>query len=173
MRAAVEMTPSLAMPKDLLGEIATFLGSEGRSVTTCESCTGGLLGVMLTELPGSSRFYRGGLITYATDLKENLLGIPSAVLATHGVVSEPVVRMMAAGCARLLGSHYAIATTGIAGPDGGSPAVPIGTVWCGFHGPLGSAAYRLTLTGTRGENRLQGAREALQQFLTLATTRRI
>ena len=155
--------------EDLLKAIAGFLVASKSTIATCESCTGGMMGAMLTHLPGSSSYYRGGLITYATDLKERVLCIPATTVASCGVVSEEIARMMAFRTADLLEADYAVATSGVAGPDGGTKATPVGTIWCGYRGPHGSATRLLRLGGAREEIRALAVQQALHQFLALAT----
>lgn len=99
------------------------------TLATAESCTGGLLGKLLTDVPGSSSVYVGGWVTYANVMKEQQLGVPAALLEAHGAVSQPVVSRMAEAALDRSGADLAVATTGIAGPDGGSDDKPIGTVW--------------------------------------------
>lgn len=98
------------------------------TVAVAESCTGGLIGHLLTEVPGASRSFRGSAVVYANDAKRDLLGVDVALLAVHGAVSEPVAVAMAVGARRQFASDVAIATSGIAGPDGGSPQKPVGTL---------------------------------------------
>ena len=158
------MQPDITQWEELLEKIAARLIPNGHTIVTCESCTGGLLGTMLTHLPGSSRFYRGGIIPYATPLKEQLLAISENIIAKHGVVSAIVAQMMARQCADLLKADYAIAITGVAGPDGGSAETPVGTIWCGFHGLHGEATHLLRLGGDRATNRSLAAYNALLHF---------
>jgi nicotinamide-nucleotide amidase len=100
----------------------------GRRIATAESCTGGLLAARLTERPGSSAYLVGGAVVYANDAKTELLGVDPALIETHGAVSEPVAEAMAAGALRRFEADTAVAITGIAGPDGGTPDKPVGTV---------------------------------------------
>jgi nicotinamide-nucleotide amidase len=100
----------------------------GRSVATAESCTAGLLAARLTERPGSSAYVAGGVVAYSNDAKTELLGVDATLIEQHGAVSEPVAEAMAAGALRRFGCDTAIAITGIAGPGGGTPAKPVGTV---------------------------------------------
>ncbi len=113
----------------LAGDVAAVLLRTGRQLVTAESCTGGWVAKVCTDLPGSSRWYRGGAVTYSNELKIALLGVGSATLERDGAVSEAAVREMAAGALERLGGDLAIAVSGIAGPDGGTPAKPVGTVW--------------------------------------------
>ncbi|MCA9709462.1 MAG: CinA family nicotinamide mononucleotide deamidase-related protein [Myxococcales bacterium] len=100
----------------------------GLRVATAESCTGGGVGALITKVPGSSAAFRGGIISYDNQMKKQLLGVPSGLLVTHGAVSEPVARAMARGVRDRLGADLAVAVTGIAGPGGGTPEKPVGTV---------------------------------------------
>lgn len=99
------------------------------SIGTAESCTGGRIAQMLTNNPGSSAYFMGSIVSYSNALKENLLGVASSTLAEHGAVSEPTIRAMVAGGLQALGTDLVIASSGIAGPDGGSPEKPVGTIW--------------------------------------------
>jgi nicotinamide-nucleotide amidase len=120
--------------------VGRLLVDAGWTVGVAESCTGGSLGAAITETPGSSRYFLGGAITYANEEKTRALGVPADVLAEHGAVSEPVVRAMAEGACHRLGSRSALSTTGVAGPGGGSPDKPVGTVWIGLASPRGTRA---------------------------------
>lgn len=114
---------------DLASVVGRILQDRGQTLVTAESCTGGNLGRMITTHPGSSAHYRGGVVAYSNDLKQSLLGVPAPVLIDHGAVSEETVMAMAEGAARRMGADYAIATSGIAGPGGGTPEKPVGTIW--------------------------------------------
>lgn len=118
------------------------------TVATAESLTGGLLAVELTEVPGSSAVYAGGVVSYATGVKIDVLGVPEDVVATYGVVSAECARAMADGVRRLLGTTHALATTGVAGPDE-QEGKPVGTVYVGLAGPDGTTATGLSLAGDR------------------------
>ncbi|RYD84764.1 MAG: CinA family protein [Verrucomicrobiaceae bacterium] len=98
-------------------------------LATAESCTGGLVANRLTDVPGSSAVFTHGFVTYANEAKRDVLGVPQELLDTHGAVSEPVARAMADGALRVSGADVAVAVTGIAGPDGGTPEKPVGTVF--------------------------------------------
>ena len=112
-----------------LAALATLLAEKGLVLGTAESCTGGLLAAFCTSLPGSSRWFQGGVVAYANEVKTALLGVPPALLHAHGAVSREVAEAMSQGCIGAVQAHCAIAVTGIAGPDGGSPEKPVGTVW--------------------------------------------
>lgn len=113
----------------IIAEVAARLLASGRELVTAESCTGGWIAKACTDLPGSSRWFRGGVVAYCNELKTGLLGVRPETLARHGAVSEPVVREMAVGALERLGGDVAVAVSGIAGPDGGTPDKPVGTVW--------------------------------------------
>ncbi len=113
----------------LQGRVVGLLGAHGKRVTTAESCTGGLLAALLTEVPGASQVFEAGVVAYSNRIKQRLLGIEAATLREHGAVSEAVVRAMANGALALSGADLAVAVSGIAGPDGGSEEKPVGTVW--------------------------------------------
>jgi nicotinamide-nucleotide amidase len=99
-----------------------------------------LLGKLFTDVAGSSRYYRGGFVVYANEVKTKVLGVPAAEIERHGAVSEPVARVMADGVARTLETDYGVAVTGIAGPTGGTPAKPVGLVCFGLHTPAETRA---------------------------------
>ncbi len=113
----------------LAESVLQLLRARGASLTTAESCTGGLIASMLTRVPGSSDAFHAGFVTYSNAIKQSVLGVSEATLANHGAVSDEVVREMALGAMQRSGADYAIAVSGIAGPDGGTPDKPVGTVW--------------------------------------------
>lgn len=129
-------------------------------MATAESLTGGRLGALLTSVPGASATYRGGVIAYATELKVALLGVPQALVDAYGVVSAPCAAAMAEGVREVMASTYAVATTGVAGPDlqEGHPA---GTVFVGLSGPRGTTTLALELVGDRSSIVERTCREAL------------
>jgi nicotinamide-nucleotide amidase len=106
--------------------------ARGMRVATAESCTGGMIAAAITDVAGSSAMFGYGFVTYANEAKAAMLGVDPDVIATEGAVSEAVARAMAAGALRRSGADVAVAVTGIAGPDGGSAAKPVGTVWFGL-----------------------------------------
>ncbi len=116
------------------------LQERGATVATAESCTGGKLAAMFNKHAGSSAFYWGSVVSYDNSVKEHLLGVPEEMIKTHGVVSEEVVRVMAESVRKLIGTDYAIATSGIAGPSGGTAEKPVGTVWIAWATPEGTTA---------------------------------
>jgi nicotinamide-nucleotide amidase len=121
--------PTDAELRALAGALAQRLLASDRTMVTAESCTGGWIAKVCTDGPGSSRWYLGGVVPYANAAKTALLGVEPALLQAHGAVSEPVVRAMAQGALEHLGGDLSVAVSGIAGPDGGTPDKPVGTVW--------------------------------------------
>jgi nicotinamide-nucleotide amidase len=130
-------------------------------LAVAESCTGGLVGARLTEIPGSSDVFVGGVIAYDNAVKLSLLGVSPALLEEHGAVSEPVARSMAQSIAQRLRSEVAVSVTGIAGPGGGSAAKPVGTVWIACTVRSVTEARRLLIPGNRHEIRARAAQAAL------------
>lgn len=133
----------------------------GKTLATAESCTGGLLGALLTAVPGSSDVYRGGVISYCNAVKHGLLGVPEALLEEYGAVSWQVAEAMAEGACRAAQADFGVSTTGLAGPDGDGSGKPVGLVYVGCAGPKGVTHRELHLTGSRDEIRQQACREAL------------
>lgn len=121
----------------------------GATMATAESCTGGNIAHVLTAVAGASDVVRGGIVAYANGVKSAVLGVDAAVIESCGAVSEPVVRAMAEGARRVCGADYAVATSGIAGPGGGTPAKPVGTVWIAASGPAVTEAKVFNVPGDR------------------------
>ncbi|WP_432557423.1 CinA family protein [Granulicoccus sp. GXG6511] len=141
--------------------------AEGRTLATAESLTGGLLGATITSVPGASVVYRGGLITYATDVKATLGGVPDDVLEHHGAVAAETAKALAEGAARQCGADVGLALTGVAGPAV-QEGHPPGTVWLGWSLASGATgAQLLNLAGTRPEIRAVAVRRALELALAL------
>lgn len=138
------MTPTTGAATTVLDTLA----GRGESLATAESVTGGMLAAMLTDVPGASRAYRGGVVSYATALKTSLLGVPQAVVDDHGVISAPCAAAMADGVRRVTGATYAVSTTGVAGPDEQEDQ-PVGTVFVGVSAPTGTVVTSLRLSGDR------------------------
>jgi nicotinamide-nucleotide amidase len=148
---------------------AGLLDAERRLVTA-ESCTGGWIGKVLTDAPGSSAWYLGGAVAYSNTLKQSLLGVLPSTLMQHGAVSEATAREMAIGALETFGGHAAVAVTGIAGPDGGQPGKPVGTVWFGWAWRIGDEIETRvaleTFQGDRESVRRQTVDRALREVLT-------
>jgi nicotinamide-nucleotide amidase len=150
----------VAGPTDLAARLVAELTRRGQTVATCESITGGLIGASLTEPPGASLAVRGGLVTYMTDLKTTLAGIPADLIAVHGVVSEAVAAAMAQAARRVCRADWGIGVTGVAGP-GPAEGQPAGTVWLAVAGPTALSARSLHLAGSRRQVRRAVAFQAL------------
>jgi nicotinamide-nucleotide amidase len=129
-------------------QVLEALAGRGETLASAESLTGGLLAARLTDVPGASRSFVGGVVSYATRVKVELLDVPDAVVQRHGVVSQECAVAMAQGVRTRLGATWGLATTGVAGPDE-QDGHPVGTVWIAVAGPSGVAARLLALTGDR------------------------
>jgi nicotinamide-nucleotide amidase len=149
----------------------------GLTVATAESCTGGLVAAAITAVPGSSAYYLGGVVSYADSVKAEFLGVPAAALEAHGAVSAQVAKAMAAGCRERLGAALAVSITGIAGPDGGTEAKPVGLTYIGLAGSSTDAAggakatadvRRFVFGGDRDSIRTAAAAEALGWLVAVA-----
>ncbi|WEV29659.1 nicotinamide-nucleotide amidohydrolase family protein [Streptomyces sp. 71268] len=140
----------------------TTLGARGESVAVAESLTGGLLAAALTDAPGASRSFRGSVTAYATEVKAGVLGVDEALLAARGAVDAEVAAQMARGVRRVVGADWALATTGVAGPEP-QDGQPVGTVHIAVAGPHdASAATELQLAGNRAEIRARSVTSALE-----------
>jgi nicotinamide-nucleotide amidase len=137
-----------------------LLRAAGATLATVESLTGGRLAAVVTAVPGASAAYLGGFVTYATALKETLVGVPHDLVEQYGVVSAECARAMATGCRNATGATYALATTGVAGPDS-QEHKPVGTVFVGIAGPEGVSAVTMELVGDRHQIQDRACREAL------------
>jgi len=146
---------------DLAALVLARARAQGVRLAVAESCTGGLVGARLTEIPGSSDVFVGGVIAYDNELKQNLLAVPESLLAEHGAVSEPVARSMVAGAVTRLRVRGAVAITGVAGPGGGSPEKPVGTVWLATQLDGEVRSHRSVFPGSRHEIRARAAQAAL------------
>jgi len=133
----------------LEGVVGDLLRRRGATISTAESCTGGLIAERLTDVPGSSDYFRGGIVAYADDVKTDTLGVSPATLAAHGAVSESTAIEMATGARDRFGTDFAVAATGIAGPAGGTPEKPVGTVWIALAEPAGARGRLLRPPGDR------------------------
>lgn len=129
--------------------VSDLLLKKGATMGTAESCTGGMIAHLITSLPGSSAKYKGSVVCYDNSVKTGVLGVDPADLEKHGAVSEAVVIQMAEGARRVLKADYTIATSGVAGPDGGTPEKPVGTVWMAVSGPEGTEAKVFHFRGDR------------------------
>ncbi|MEM6459885.1 MAG: competence/damage-inducible protein A [Planctomycetota bacterium] len=139
-----------------------LLRHHNQTLSTAESCTGGMVGSLVTDVPGSSAAYLGGWVTYTNALKTSLLGVPPEVIEAHGAVSEEVVRAMAEGARQRSGADLAVSLSGVAGPGGGTPDKPVGTVWIALATAAGTDARCARLVGSRFSVRDRAAKCALQ-----------
>lgn len=142
--------------------LGRILKKFGKTMSTAESCTGGYLSHLITTIPGSSSYFLGGAVTYSNEAKENLLSVRNESLVQFGAVSEEVALQMAEGARKVYGSDYAVATTGVAGPDGGTEEKPVGTVWIAVAGPNGSKAHRFRMGDERERNIRKSALQGMQ-----------
>jgi len=152
--------------QDLAAVVLDRLRQRGQSVAVAESCTGGGLGAALAAVPGASDVFLGGVIAYANRVKQQVLGVPEALLETHGAVSDPVAEAMAEGARRLTGADWGLAITGVAGPGGGSEQKPVGLVHIAVAGPQGCSSEGLRFGTSRGRAWIQtlSAGEALNRL---------
>ncbi len=148
----------------LAGVVVAALARAGRTVTTVESCTGGLLAGALTAVPGSSEVFHEGVVTYAAAAKTARVGVPEALIAEHGMVSVEVARAMAEGGRRVTGADYSLAITGVAGPGGGAPDTPVGTVVTALASARGTETLVRSWQGTRDEIRGRSVSIALDML---------
>ena len=132
--------------------IGKMLASAGKTVSAAESCTGGLISSLFTSIPGSSEYYLGSVTSYANSVKSGVLGVPEEIIRENGAVSEECVKAMAEGVRRITGSDFSVATSGIAGPGGGSEEKPVGLIWIAVSSQMGTEACRMVFKGDRKRN---------------------
>jgi nicotinamide-nucleotide amidase len=148
--------------------VARLLGESGRTVAVAESCTGGLVGGRLTQLAGSSAYFPGGLIVYSDEAKSTLAGVDAGIIERVGAVSQEVAQALAEGARERLGADVGVGVTGIAGPDGGTPDKPVGTVWFAVRDGGGrSLTRRVHLPGGRFDIRDRSTAVALHMLRRL------
>lgn len=141
--------------------IGRMLAEKGKTVSAAESCTGGLISSLFTSIPGSSEYYLGSVTSYANSVKSGVLGVDPSIISEHGAVSEECVRAMAEGVRRITGSDFSVATSGIAGPGGGSEEKPVGLVWIAVSSQMGTEAFKMVFKGDRKRNIERFAANAL------------
>ena len=151
----------------LCESLAQALLARGWMLATAESCTGGLIAAACTDLGGSSNWFERGFVTYSDAAKTELLGVDAALIAGHGAVSEVVARAMAFGAVRHAHVQVSVAVTGIAGPTGGTPSKPVGTVWFGFQVDGGLSSEVQRFDGDRAAIRAATVEHALRRLLEL------
>ncbi len=155
---------------ELEKRIGELLSQRGWTLAVAESCTGGLLGHRITNVPGSSSYFQGGVVSYSNEAKERILGVPHETLVEHGAVSEQTVLAMARGVRQLLGTDIAISVTGIAGPTGGTPEKPVGLVYIGLAADGIELCEKHIWKGDRTENKERSAEAALEVLLKHLTS---
>ncbi len=141
--------------------VGDLLRASGKTLSTAESCTGGMISQLITSVPGASDYFLGSVTSYANSVKEGVLGVPAEIIETFGAVSSECVAKMAEGVRRLTGSDFSVATSGIAGPGGGSAEKPVGLVWIGVCSPAGTKTESLVFKGDRARNIERFASHAL------------
>ena len=144
--------------------IGSLLKTAGKTVSAAESCTGGTIAALLTSVAGSSEYFLGSVTSYANSVKTGVLGVDPRIIASHGAVSSECVAAMAEGVRKLTGSDYSVATSGIAGPGGGSDEKPVGTVWIGVSSHMGTETFRMVFKGDRKRNIERFAANALNKL---------
>jgi len=144
--------------------VGKVLTAAGATVVVAESCTGGLIASRITDVPGSSRYFRGGYVTYSNELKQQLLGVPAQILQQHGAVSEECARAMAEGARESSGADYALAVTGIAGPTGGTAQKPVGRVYIAVADEQGTICQQFDWPGTRSQFKHRTSQMALNML---------
>jgi nicotinamide-nucleotide amidase len=159
--ASAQDTPAL------VERLAELLEHKGWMMATAESCSGGLIAGACTDLPGSSNWFERGFVTYSNEAKTELLGVDAALIAAHGAVSEPVARAMAAGAVAHSLAQVSVAVTGVAGPTGGSPDKPVGTVWFGWSVDGQVRTEHRRFDGDRAAVRAATVHHALQTLVQL------
>ncbi len=164
------LRPLVAQVKDLLGDVvygvdvesleevvSSLLRERGLTLSAAESCTGGLIAKRITDLPGASQIFRGGVVSYTNDVKAGVLGVPRELLEEYGAVSEPVARAMAEGCRRACGSDLALSVTGVAGPDSDDRGNEVGTVFIALASEQGTLCRRFSCGKGRGRDRVRSS----------------
>lgn len=152
---------------ELTVRLAELMQGRGLMLATAESCTGGMIAAACTDLAGSSAWFERGFVSYSNAAKTQLLGVPADCIASHGAVSEPVARAMAQGALTHSAAQVAVAVTGVAGPGGGSPDKPVGTVWIAWAMADQVRAERMQFSGDRAAVRQATVEHALQGLVTL------
>jgi nicotinamide-nucleotide amidase len=141
--------------------IGRLLKGTGKTVSTAESCTGGSIASLLTSVAGSSEYFLGSVVSYANSVKTGVLGVDGETILTHGAVSSECVAQMAEGVRKITGSDFSIATSGIAGPGGGSAEKPVGLVWIGVSSQVSTETFSMVFKGDRKRNIERFAANAL------------
>ena len=149
--------------------LVALLKRKGLTVSTAESCTGGLVASSIVDVPGASAVFPGGAVTYAASVKTALLGVPADLIRERGVVSSDVAAAMAKGAQKRFGTDLAVSVTGVAGPDGGTPETPVGCVYIGVAIKERTVTFREDIPGDREEVRRGAAERAIRRCLAELT----
>lgn len=149
-------------PTPIETEVVEVMTAAKLTLATAESCTGGLVAHRITNIPGASRIFRGGVVAYADEIKVGVLGVSPALLAEHGAVSEEAAKAMAEGILARMKTGFGLSLTGIAGPDGGSPEKPVGLVYMALASPHRTEVRKRMFVGDRVQIKHQAAEAALQ-----------
>ncbi|MDR3061246.1 MAG: CinA family protein [Dysgonamonadaceae bacterium] len=147
--------------------IGRLLLEKKLTLGTAESCTGGRIAGLITAVPGSSAYFKGGIVAYSNEVKQQVLSVSGTDLGKYGAVSEPVVLQMVTGARQVLKTDCAVSTSGIAGPDGGTPGKPVGTVWIAVSYKEKTVARKFHFSGCREENILSAANAGLNMLIEL------
>lgn len=150
-------------------KLVALLKAQGLTCSTAESCTGGGVGAMITSVPGSSAVFAGGVISYSNEIKRSVLGVHEEDLDAYGAVSSQVVGQMADGARRMMRTDFAVAVSGIAGPDGGSEGKPVGTVWFALASADAVRTEKCLFAGDRDQVREQAVVHALGMLMVAAS----
>lgn len=154
------------MMKELSLQLKELLYGTGKTLATAESCTGGGIAAAIVATSGSSDYFKGGVVSYCNEIKERLLGVNPETIETCDVVSAEVATEMCHGAMRSLQTDYAIAITGAAGPTGGTPEIPVGTIWIAYGNKEDVRTYKLTEDFGRTENLQNATKKALELMIT-------
>ena len=149
--------------------LVSALKERNETLGTAESCTGGLIASEIVAIPGSSAIFNGGIVSYSNEIKHRILGVPAEILETYGAVSEEVVARMAEGAKRVLGTDWAIATSGVAGPSGGTKEKPVGLVWFAIASAEGTETFSKIFNGKRNEIREKSVLYVMGKLFTKFT----
>ena len=161
------MTTSDGELQALAEQLGQALLDRGWQAVTAESCTGGWIAKVMTDVPGASQWFGSGFVTYSNDAKASTLTVPESMLEDHGAVSQAVVGAMVEGALERSGAEVAVAVSGIAGPDGGTASKPVGTVWFAWASPEALTTERCQFSGTRDAIRRLAVAHALKRLLSI------
>ena len=156
------------MHDSIAAQVLALCRERGLTLSAAESITGGLIAKCITDVPGASQVFLGGVVSYTNEVKNHVLGVPSSLLEAYGAVSEPVARAMAMGVRVLTGSDLAVAVTGLAGPDGDDRGNPVGTVFVALSAGTEIQVRQLALAGSREDIRRQSTDNALEMICSCA-----